>query len=299
MRTQIPFGLKDGALVQVVDVLSGLACGCICPYCRQPLVAHKGRKYCHHFQHQPGVRPCEHGYETAVHQMAKQILLETRAISLPKLEVTETMKDIAEEMHSESGLVCSEAKIQLDTVMLESSLEGFRPDVLAFVHGKPFVVEIAVTHFSGRDKQKKIFSAGYPCVEIDLSKEKRIVSKQELAVLVIHKLENKRWIAHPNEPTVRNALRDRLSSRVRERNMDISRQRQNNAHSPSKPIRQFHRIPNRTKIEQKTAAKSSTNRWFYCESCRQVFPLPIDEVSQDGLHLPCPKCGHGVSTNAI
>ncbi|AXE37031.1 competence protein CoiA family protein [Chromobacterium phragmitis] len=47
----IPFGLKDGVLVEVGEVSQGLACGCICPACRGPLVARHGQINIHHFAH--------------------------------------------------------------------------------------------------------------------------------------------------------------------------------------------------------------------------------------------------------
>lgn len=47
----IPFGLKDDILVEVGEVSQGLACGCICPACRSPLVARHGQINIHHFAH--------------------------------------------------------------------------------------------------------------------------------------------------------------------------------------------------------------------------------------------------------
>lgn len=37
----IPFGLKDGKYYDVSEVERGRACGCICPSCKQVLVAKK------------------------------------------------------------------------------------------------------------------------------------------------------------------------------------------------------------------------------------------------------------------
>ncbi|NHR07411.1 hypothetical protein HA052_19660 [Chromobacterium haemolyticum] len=47
----IPFGLKGDALVEVSEVAQGLACGCVCPGCRGPLVARQGPINIHHFAH--------------------------------------------------------------------------------------------------------------------------------------------------------------------------------------------------------------------------------------------------------
>ncbi|MBU4485366.1 MAG: hypothetical protein KKD38_00420 [Candidatus Delongbacteria bacterium] len=48
MELKLPFGMKDGKLVQVSDVEQGSKCGCICPACAQPLVARKGEINIHH-----------------------------------------------------------------------------------------------------------------------------------------------------------------------------------------------------------------------------------------------------------
>jgi hypothetical protein len=57
-NNKIPFGLKEGILVHVSDVASGLACGCVCPECNGKLQANKGKsgKGTHYFSHDPAER---------------------------------------------------------------------------------------------------------------------------------------------------------------------------------------------------------------------------------------------------
>lgn len=49
----IPFGLKNDRYYDVSEVERGRSCGCICPSCKQNLVAKKGdpEKMVHHFAH--------------------------------------------------------------------------------------------------------------------------------------------------------------------------------------------------------------------------------------------------------
>lgn len=54
---KIPFGLRDGRMVEVSEVESGLACRCVCPSCGQPLQARKGPIRTHYFAHDPSDRP--------------------------------------------------------------------------------------------------------------------------------------------------------------------------------------------------------------------------------------------------
>ena len=48
---KIIYALKDGCLVSIEDVESGIACGCKCPACNENLVAKKGKIKIHHFAH--------------------------------------------------------------------------------------------------------------------------------------------------------------------------------------------------------------------------------------------------------
>ena len=40
-QLKITYALKDGEIVSIEDVKSGLNCSCICPACGDPLVAKK------------------------------------------------------------------------------------------------------------------------------------------------------------------------------------------------------------------------------------------------------------------
>jgi hypothetical protein len=65
---KIPFGLKNGILVSVSEVDSGLACGCVCPSCYKKLQAKKGKKVAHYFSHDPAedTKECKSAFETAI-----------------------------------------------------------------------------------------------------------------------------------------------------------------------------------------------------------------------------------------
>ncbi|MDD5540967.1 MAG: hypothetical protein PHG61_09780 [Candidatus Marinimicrobia bacterium] len=45
---KIPYAEKDGFLRHVSQVEKSLACGCVCPVCRTPVVARKGARKRHH-----------------------------------------------------------------------------------------------------------------------------------------------------------------------------------------------------------------------------------------------------------
>ena len=72
-QLNLTYALKNGEVISISDVESGLKCGCVCPSCGEPLVAKKGSKVMHHFAHHSG-HTCEYGYETSLHLAAKEII---------------------------------------------------------------------------------------------------------------------------------------------------------------------------------------------------------------------------------
>lgn len=80
---RIPFGIhSDGVVVDAYSVERGLACKCLCPGCRQPLMAKQGEIRVHHFSH-VGNRSCTNGQVMALTMAAKQVLSREKRVALP------------------------------------------------------------------------------------------------------------------------------------------------------------------------------------------------------------------------
>ena len=63
---------SDGHFVNIDEVKTGKECCCICPACKEPLVAkNKGMVRVHHFAHQSGTE-CDWAYESMLHLLAKE-----------------------------------------------------------------------------------------------------------------------------------------------------------------------------------------------------------------------------------
>src|SRR5258707_9534186 len=108
---KLPFGLKDGAIVHISEAKQGLACGCVCPSCKEPLVARKGSVTIHHFAHHKGT-DCAKGVETALHLASKRILVDRRVMTLPAVH-------IQFDSHREPLLLAPERTFILDDVREE------------------------------------------------------------------------------------------------------------------------------------------------------------------------------------
>lgn len=190
-KLSVPFGMKDGRLVFVADVASGLECKCVCPECGQLLVARNrdfpGRRRVRHFHMRAS--SCPGGYETAVHRMAKDVLATADAVLLPRW----ASGDVVIEPEP-VGIVSAGIEVPL--------LDGaVRPDVL--VHGMASEIEFNVLCFEVRvrhavDEPKRgLFAAnGMDSIEIDLSglDDEAVADTATFRREVLENPENRRWI---------------------------------------------------------------------------------------------------------
>lgn len=151
---------KAGKNVYIDEVPNGKQCGCICKECGGELVARHGKIKVHHFAHanekDNGKISCS---QTALHLLTKEIIAEEGIVPIPR-----------------SG------KIEFhlaDKVELEKSLGDIIPDIFVTVKGRPFMVEILVTHAVDEDKLDKIKEHRISCIEIDLS-GKTFESKEDV-----------------------------------------------------------------------------------------------------------------------
>lgn len=152
--------LKDGKLINVSDVVSGLKCGCVCAGCGGQLVAKKGNIKIHHFAHLNA--DCQTGQESALHLLAKDLFCKLKYFRLP--------------VYRAESVVISKAMPVINIADFEVKKEvffnSFKPDVVLYKNGIPVLfVEMAVTHFVDQEKKDKIAQLGISCIEIDLSKQ--------------------------------------------------------------------------------------------------------------------------------
>ncbi|HTB06139.1 MAG TPA: competence protein CoiA family protein [Bacteroidia bacterium] len=190
MELKLPFGFKEGKLVEISQVERGLACGCNCPCCGTPLIARKGGKTIHHFAHDKSAE-CKGAYETMLHIAAKEILEKHKKIRLPAVI---SSIGIGWDVHSLYE-IHRERYIHFDKVYLEKKLDDIVPDIILEVEGRKLLVEIAVTHFIDEVKLKKIQKLNISTLEIDLSylKGGPPITIQEIERALLNGLDCKKW----------------------------------------------------------------------------------------------------------
>ena len=179
--------LPYGRMAHIDDVANGARCGCVCPQCKQALIAKNGgQERAHHFAHEGGA-DCEGGTETSLHLTAKQIVADQKRLVLP---------------FALGAIGGEETKfIELDNVQLEYALQhpSTQQRIIADCYGEnasgPLIIEIAVHHRVEPEKATMIENLQLPAIEIDLSDLLReMIGWEALRNAVLFETFRRRWI---------------------------------------------------------------------------------------------------------
>jgi len=174
MKTPIGIDKNTDEIRLIDDVESGLKCNCICPACKVPLVARKGKIKVHHFSHHKcsEQQACR---ETAIHLMAKYVIKQSSTMLFPtktsrsKIKKTHLGESILHETtHFKDSQPISDCR---EEVYLSD--HKIKPDILckADIAGESVdvAIEVVVTHKVDDDKLEKIQNAALTTYEIDLA----------------------------------------------------------------------------------------------------------------------------------
>ncbi|NOZ35668.1 MAG: hypothetical protein GXO80_10270 [Chlorobi bacterium] len=249
MVYKLPFGLKNGQLVEVKDVERGLECDCYCPACNSRLIARKGSERIEHFAHYKNPE-CEYAFETALHLAAKEIFLKNKKIKLP--EFRSEIPGFGEQKIRDS------IDFEYLNVFSEKKTNDIIPDLILEIEKKGkrrrIFIEIAVTHFIDEIKLEKIRKIGISTIEIDLSKEfKRYVDFKFLEELLINQTENKKWIFNAKKTQLINKKKTELQ---REKEEKIASEKEQQK-SLEKAMQKLLEERKRTEITQKNDEKEN------------------------------------------
>jgi hypothetical protein len=197
---KLPFGmLLTGRMVTVEEVERGIACDCVCPECKAPLVACQGQVMRHHFRHRSEQSTCVHARETSLHRFAKQIICEDGRLFLPDYEHRDDGMEYVVDLGSMRG------------ARQEVWLDGIRPDVLADYRVEQVAIEVFVTHRVPLEKLRVITKRGLATLEIDLSNYRNVDASDPEWRQIIAERAPRTWLCPPR------AVREEIQRRERER----------------------------------------------------------------------------------
>lgn len=217
---EIIYGIRgiDGKIISVDEVPDnkpGLACDCVCASCGKDLQACSLKGKVHrYFRHNNDSRTGSKGNvdfncnphtanETALHQMAKQIISEEKKIFVPRKNISlheAGVKDLPDEIRNKIGRYEHQKAMMVvaESVELEKRLENFTPDVTITTKRGELLVEIFVSHRVNGDKKEKTRHYGSAMLEIDLQQFAQTpISSADLREIIIDGVENKKWIYYP------------------------------------------------------------------------------------------------------
>jgi hypothetical protein len=208
----VTYAIKDGSLIHISDVKSGLECGCRCSGCGGQLIAKKGDIKVHHFAHLN--TECEYAYESMVHYICKNSFQFIDYFELPKYDDERYPLDGLKYGQNNLSIPRKTIDLSMFEIMVEYTYNEIIADVALLIKGKPVLfIEIANTHFIDDIKLSKIKRYKISCLEIDVSKfpidfhsTHDITKSRSIQVIKEFMEDNCKWIVNEklkNEYAVR------------------------------------------------------------------------------------------------
>ena len=196
----IPFGLKDGKIHHVKNVPNGLACDCVCPNCRKPLIAkNKGEWKRPHFAHAVDTDCFNYEAMTYLHQYAQQLLEAEQSTALPEFLYIPEITLIDYSVLRGQSIKYLATKVTFDSIQSEYSWGKYRVDSHGKIKNRSLFIEITVTHESEPEKIAAIREQDQPAIEIvltDLHNSDKLYDDDEIRKALFDPT-NANWIHHP------------------------------------------------------------------------------------------------------
>lgn len=184
---------KDKRVRSVDEVARGLACECKCPSCGERVLARQGEVREWHFAHASGA-DCEGAAESALHQAAKQLLLESGGITLPEAYAHSTIT-LPDGRTGFGEARRPELWVDYHSAESEQAIGNIRADVVVMIGDIALCIEIAVTHFIDEEKKKSLDKLALPTIEIDLANiEREKWDWDLLQEVVVENAIHKKWM---------------------------------------------------------------------------------------------------------
>ena len=181
----LPYAIDEyGNLVSIDDIpleKRGLACGCHCPNCNQPLVAklgyNKGRSP--HFAHY-NYSDCHGAVMTLLHRLSEEILKIEKNVMTPPYKTIPAKR-----------LIFTQVEVEQ-----RNDRSDLQPDIVGVIeNGIRWHIEIKNTSEVKDDKKAKIRESGINCLEIDVSGQS--LDKDKLKAFLLDSVESRQWINNP------------------------------------------------------------------------------------------------------
>lgn len=199
---KVPFArCADGVARHVEVVVSPMAGPFRCLHCEELLTLRRPRGKRAHFAHRPDSLCAG---ETALHRYAKELLLQSKMLTLPALVL---------QNEGLSEIVFKSGAYEFDAVLPEQHLGTFKPDAIVTYKGAELAIEFLVTHAVDGEKSGKVLERDLSMVEIDLSGVRAgQLSAEALDEAILHSAPRK-WIHHRRRAAVAKKLAEQVAAK--------------------------------------------------------------------------------------
>jgi hypothetical protein len=164
------FALRNDQLVFIGKVNKNDKKGFICPGCKKDFEYCSGEQRTY-FRHSNSVDENEKHYETYLHKIAKEIILQNNNFVLP----------------DKTDFVYTDKKV-------EEPIDSIRPDAEIWNDTEKILIEFVVSHDVSNEKAKTIEELGLRAVKVDLSGFSETTNEEEVKKLVLEKGSHKIFI---------------------------------------------------------------------------------------------------------
>ena len=165
---------KDNETINIKNVSNGKSCNCICKCCGEPVMAKQGKVKDWHFAHVSKI-DCKYSNnpaETDLHILAKEVIKKHKSIYMPSVYYETAKGDDVE--------ILKRGVIEFDKIELEKRVDKFTPDIIAYKGSEKVWIEIAVTHFTEKNKIDYCKNNDITLIEIDISHVDRDITEESL-----------------------------------------------------------------------------------------------------------------------
>lgn len=278
---KIPLGKHiETGLLKLISELNketerGLKCQCVCVGCGSALVARMGEKRAHYFAHYRKEDYTQVCGETAIHLLAKVILLRSKNAFFPfHMELSESYDDLYEKVISNVSVFGEPTPLIEPVEEIYLPIANFKPDVFAKfeLYGEfhDVAIEIAVTHFVDDDKQLKATESNINMLEIDLSKlrlDKDIT--EESVEKALANIRNWKWIH--KDPSWVSQVKGLAEKDLREK----ENQRNNKIKDWCDKLRDHYKLKGKIRLPRYVYSDTVNNPRIHSEKNR---PIPVNTI---------------------
>ena len=291
---QIPSGLKNDRYHDVSEVELGRSCGCICPSCKQSLVAKKGdpEKMVHHFAHDKKAKDeltekieCQFSFCVAARLVLKRCFREFDSfqIDLPDWKLNLSVKDNYERDIQVSGYVTQGGSLTVEHFVVEPESPYNELDVLCHVgdykvgihfsySGRPAVVSDELAHISVVDINLDLLEVLYQEYQT-----RDGYSFKELVLEYALSIGERQWLSHARYSKRKTGLNAKLCDLPKQSNENLP------VEPPHKPLRVKPFRKRRSQSEKRNGIVKVKSHNGMCVRCQEGKVGYIDD-------LICTRC---------